>query len=268
MNNSSEYRLINGRYRLDEAIGRGGLGIVFRALDLYFNRVVAVKIIGEESNREGECSYLFSEILAVKKLRHPNIIQILDAGEENDLPYIIMEYIDCQSLHEQIPMREKDVLNIAIGICGALEMAHSQGIIHRDLKPDNFLQTRDGIVKLTDFGLAASSYLAPENKFLLSGTVDYISPEQAFGERIDERSDLYSLGASLYELLCGEVPFPGNDPLVVIAAHRERKPRYLREVDRSISEPFAGIIMRLLEKDPNDRFQSAGALLNALEHMK
>ena len=141
-------QVLNGRYRLDEEVGQGNMGVVYKAYDHYFNRIVAIKLMTTAGMGMNTCVRFLSEVLAIAKLDHPNIVKVLDAGEVDNIPYIVMEYIEGTSLHEQPPSNEKDVIKIGIGICDALGEAHSCGIIHCDLKPENIIQTTRGTVKL------------------------------------------------------------------------------------------------------------------------
>ena len=254
---------IHDRYRLDHAIGRGGMGTVYQAHDLLLDRDVAVKVLSARAVESR--ARLQREARAVAKLNHPNIVSVYDAGESAGLPFIVMELVPGDSLHAHPPQTLDETLAIARQICAALDHAHAQGIVHRDLKPENVLLTKDGIAKLMDFGLARSSggsHITQEGAIV--GTVLYLAPEQARGQTVDGRSDLYSLGVMLYEFATGQLPFKGDDPIAIISQHLNAPVVPPSSLRSDIPPSFEAIIMKLLAKDPNDRFGSAHEVEEAL----
>jgi eukaryotic-like serine/threonine-protein kinase len=261
--------LVNNRYQLEVEIGRGARGVVYRALDKYLGRTVAVKILSETSIDADSRARLLNEARSAAKLNHPNIVTVYDAGEADGLPYIVMELIDGKTLFEQKPERIEDIISVARQICMALELAHRQGIIHRDLKPENLLVTESGKVKLTDFGLArsqASTRMTVEGSIL--GTVFYLSPEQALGREVDGRSDLYSVGVLLYELVAGRLPFDGEDPLAIISQHLHASVVPPVTYNNQILPGLNHLIVKLLSKEVEERPASAKEVVLALDSLE
>ncbi len=264
-------RQLNERYRLLAELGQGGMGTVYSAHDNVLDRQVAVKVLTDAGLGQQARARLLAEAKAAARLNHPNIVSVYDAGEAGGVPYVVMELVEGQSLHEQ-PVRDLDeILFIARQIAAALEHAHGQGIVHRDLKPENVSVSRGARagtvdrVKLMDFGLAhsLSSRAAVEGGLL--GTIFYLAPEQALGQQVDGRVDLYALGVMLYEMVTGRLPFAGDDPLTVLSQHLHASvvpPRTLRP---DVPPALEAIILRLLAKEPGDRYPSAADLLAALE---
>lgn len=260
-------QLLNERYRLDRELGHGGMGTVYQGYDVLLDRVVAVKLLtSKKLGKEGK-ERLLGEARAVAKLNHPNIVSVYDAGESDDMPFVVMEYIIGKSLYEETPKSKQQILRTVIQVCDALEEAHTHGIIHRDLKPENVIMTEGGLAKLTDFGLARSVASRMSQDGALTGTVFYISPEQALGKPLDARSDLYALGVMLYEFCTGQLPFTAEDQLAVIAQHIHQDPIPPRELAEDISQEVEAIILRLMAKQPDARFGSAGELRAALEEL-
>jgi non-specific serine/threonine protein kinase len=256
--------VLNNRYRLDRELGQGGMGTVYEGYDQLLDRAVAIKILTSKSlGIEGK-ERLLSEARAVAQLNHPNIVSVYDAGEDQSLPFVVMEYLHGQSLHEKPPEDMDEILRVTLQICDALEEAHIHGIVHRDLKPENVIITDGGLAKLTDFGLARSLSSRMSQEGALTGTVFYISPEQALGKPLDGRTDLYSLGVMLYEFITGELPFTADDPLAVIAQHIHEQPRRPVELAPDIPPVFEEIILKLLSKNVEDRFPTANELKEAL----
>lgn len=259
--------VLNNRYRLDRELGQGGMGTVYEGYDQLLDRVVAIKVLSTRSlGTEGK-NRLLNEARAVAQLNHPNIVSIFDAGEDNDLPYVVMEYMHGQSLHEAPPATMEEILRVTVQICDALEEAHIHGIVHRDLKPENVIMTEGGLAKLTDFGLARSLSSRMSQEGALTGTVFYISPEQALGRPLDGRTDLYALGVMLYEFATGQLPFSADDPLAVIALHIHEDPRRPSELVQDLSPVFEEVILKLLSKNADDRFATAGELKTVLEEL-
>jgi tetratricopeptide (TPR) repeat protein len=263
--------LQNGRYSLLKKLGEGGKGIVFKAQDTALNRVVAIKVLKGAAPTGEAYSRFISEAQATAKLNHPNIVSIYDIGREGEQQFFVIEFIDGMSLRnlmEESPQGQCDiqtVLRIGMDVCNALRYAHAQGVLHRDIKPENIMITKDGLTKLMDFGLAKMlgqpSYT---QEGVIVGTVAYVAPEIALGKGADARSDLYSLGAVLYEMVTGRQPFPGEDPVKVIFGHIHDHPISPTKRDPKVPQPLADCIMRLLEKDPANRYQSASDLLEVL----
>jgi tetratricopeptide (TPR) repeat protein len=263
--------ILRERYRLDSEIGRGGMGTVFRATDLELQREVAVKLISAQNSDSRE--RLLREARAAAALNHPHIVTIHDVGEIDGFPFLVMEYVSGPRLSQARPTDFTRVVAIAVQICEALEHAHNNQIVHRDLKPDNVLlsgTSSSSTVKLADLGLALPAYAARISRAgIIVGTAAYMAPEQALGQTIDGRADLYALGVLLYELTTGRVPFHGDDPLTIVSQHVHAPvvpPRVLRS---DIPPVLETIIVRLLAKDPAQRFSSAAetraALLESLK---
>lgn len=264
--------VLRARYRLDSELGRGGMGTVYRATDLELEREVAVKVLSARSQTSQARERLIREARAAAALNHPHIVTVHDVGEENGLPFLVMELVPGPRLSQARPADLARVVEIASQICAALEHAHANKIVHRDLKPDNVLlsgSTASTTVKLADLGLALPAYGARISRAgVIVGTAAYMAPEQALGQPVDGRSDLYALGVLLYELTTGRLPFTGDDPLTIVSQHVHAHvvpPRVLRsEIPRALE----AIILRLLAKDPAQRFATAtetrAALLESL----
>jgi eukaryotic-like serine/threonine-protein kinase len=261
--------ILSDRYDLEDELGRGGNGVVYRARDRLLDRPVAIKVFnravpGDEAHRR-----FLNEARIVARLNHRNIVSVYDAGTADGIPYIVMELIDGESLHKQPPTALEEIVAIAHQLCLGLDHAHSQGIVHRDLKPENVLVTRDGVVKLMDFGLARSSLtsrLTVEGTIV--GTVFYLAPEQALGQAPDPRTDLYALGVMLYELTTGRLPFTADDPLAVISQHLHAPVVPPRAHDDTIDPRLDALIVRLLAKQPQERPPSAAEVGRTLEQLR
>ena len=214
-------RILSGRYELLEKIGDGGMAVVYKGKDKLLNRFVAVKILRPEFTKDATFVENFKrESQAAAGLSHPNIVGVYDVGREGNINYIVMELIDGDTLNKIIekeaPMDYRKVIDISKQVASALRIAHKNKIIHRDVKPHNIMVTNDGVVKLADFGIARAvndATLSTGSKIV--GSVHYFSPEQARGNYVDERSDIYSLGIVMYEMLTGKVPFDGDNPVTV-----------------------------------------------------
>ena len=259
--------LLNGRYRLDSELGRGGMGVVYRAHDILLERDVAVKVLSKAGLGTEGRARLLHEARSTAQLNHPNIVSIYDAGEDEGTSFIIMELVEHQTLFERKPDSLDEILAITRQICDALEHAHGHGIVHRDLKPENVVITGDGTAKLTDFGLARSMASRITTDGAITGTVFYLSPEQALGQEIDGRTDLYALGVMLYELTAGCLPFTADDPLAVIAQHLHAPVVPPRTYDAEIPPPLDALIVKLLSKQPEDRPASAAEVRQALDDL-
>jgi eukaryotic-like serine/threonine-protein kinase len=248
--------VIGGRYELEELVGSGGMSSVYRANDRMLERKVALKILHSRLGDDDEYVERFRrEARAVAQLAHPNIVTVIDRGEDGGRQFIVFEYIDGKTLKELVdadgPMSIDDVLSLGIGIASGLAFAHERGIVHRDVKPQNVLLNGDGRAKVTDFGIARS--LDVEHGVTQTGTVlgtsNYIAPEQASGQPIDDRSDVYSLGVVLYELLTGEVPFPGESFVAVAMKHIHEPAPPVVEQRPETPPRLASLVDSMLTKD-------------------
>ncbi|MBN2149059.1 MAG: protein kinase [Anaerolineales bacterium] len=257
--------LFNNRYRLEAELGHGGMGVVYRAQDTILERSVAVKLLSNSQiGTEGRARML-REAQAAARLNHPNIVSIYDAGEIDGNSFIIMELLEGESLYDLRPETLDQTLDIIRQICKALEHAHAHGIVHRDLKPENVIVSSTGVAKLTDFGLARSitSRLSAEGAFI--GTIHYMAPEQAMGEDVDGRADLYALGGILYELTTGRLPFTGDDPLAIISQHLHAPVIPPRTYNPGIPPALDQLIVSLLSKRKEERPPNAALVRAALE---
>lgn len=258
--------ILRGRYRLETEIGRGGMGVVYRATDLELLRQVAVKVVLEIDSEDAR-QRLIREARSAASLNHPNIVSVYDVGVSHDLPFFVMEYVMGASLAKRPRAELASIVAVASQICGALGHAHTNSVVHRDLKPENILLTNDGTVKLADLGLAVSPSGARISKSgLIIGTASYMAPEQALGRPVDGRADLYALGVLLYELATGRLPFEGDDPLAVISQHIHAAVVPPSVLVPSLPLGLESIILRLLEKSPEERFASAGEVAAALQN--
>ena len=266
-------KMLDNRYELLELIGTGGMANVYKAKCHRLNRLVAIKILKSELAENAEFRRRFrDESLAVAQLSHANIVSIYDVSSSQGIDYIVMELIDGITLKQYMERRGKmdwrEALHFITQIMRGLSHAHSRGIIHRDIKPQNIMVLRDGSVKVADFGIAC---LADAHQTLAQealGSVHYISPEQAKGERLDARSDIYSAGVVLYEMLTGRLPFEGNSAVSVAIQHLSSVPLSPRELNPDIPEALELICMKAMNADLNKRYQSADAMLVDLEKFR
>jgi len=257
--------VLKDRYRVEAKLGEGGMGVIYRAHDTLLNRPVAIKSLVPALAGEEGIKRLLREAQAAAQLTHPNIVAVYDVIDEGDTRLIVMEYVEGRPLSDLIPLEVPRALDLAVQVCRALEYAHGRGVIHRDIKPENIMVT-DGSAKVMDFGLARSegrSRLTQSG--LIVGTVAYMAPEQVLGGTVDARSDLYSLGCVLYEVLTGRRPFAGDDPFTVLSQHVNVMPVAPAWHNAAIPPTLDAIIMRLLAKDPAERYQAAAAVVEALE---
>ena len=265
-----EGRLLGNRYEMIENVGNGGMATVYRAKDHVLNRDVAVKVLRDEFTTDDEFVKRFNaEAQSAASLAHPNIVSVYDVGSEGDVHYIVMEMIKGKTLKEIInedgALSWKWSLNVAIQIASALETAHKNKIIHRDIKPHNIIITEDGIAKVTDFGIAKAVSNSTITAFGTTiGSVHYFSPEHARGGYTDAKSDLYSLGVVLYEMVTGEVPFNADTPVSVALKHMQEDPQEPIEINPKIPEAVNKIIMKAMQKDVNLRYQNATEMLKDL----
>lgn len=245
--------MIAGRYRLQETLGQGGMGTIYRAHDERLDRAVAVKVVSASDLGSEGRSRLLGEAKLAAQLNHPNIVTVYDAGEAEEGPYIVMELVGGRTIHQDPPDSLDQALQYAAQISSALAHAHANGVVHRDLKPENVIVASDGAAKLMDFGLAQSIASRMTSEGLIVGTVFYIAPEQALGKPIDGRTDLYSLGVMLYEMVTGQLPFEASEPLGVISQHLHAPVVPPTTIRSEIPAPIESLILRLLEKDPANR---------------
>jgi CHASE2 domain-containing sensor protein len=271
--NDSDIRPIFGRYEVLRELGRGSMGTVYLGRDPKINREVAIKTLKYADVGPGDLEQVktrfFREAEAAGKLSHPNIVSIYDVGEEHDMAYIAMELLNGRDLTRfcvpghLLPVHQ--VLSIITEVAAALDYAHGQGVIHRDIKPANIMLLEDGRVKVTDFGIALVVDSSKTRTGTVLGTPNYMSPEQVAGQTLDGRSDLFSLGIVLYELLAGAKPFKGDTISAIIHAVTHNAHQPLSEVEQEIPACCQAIVDRLLAKGPNDRFDSAARLTEAIE---
>jgi eukaryotic-like serine/threonine-protein kinase len=270
-------RLLGGRYELDGIVGRGGMAEVFRARDIRLDRVVGVKTLRDDLARDQTFQARFRrEAQSAASLNHPSIVAVYDTGEDMvgslPVPYIVMEFVDGRTLRDLLRddrrLLPERALEITDGVLRALDYSHRNGIVHRDIKPGNVMLTRNGEVKVMDFGIAravADSQLTMTQTAQVIGTAQYLSPEQARGERVDARSDLYSTGCLLYELLTGRPPFTGDSPVAIAYQHVKEDPIPPSQVDREVPPWADAIVLKAMRKDPADRYQSAGEMRNDIQ---
>lgn len=265
-----EGRLISNRYEIIKRVGNGGMATVYKAKDHTLNRFVAVKILKDEFTTDEEFIKRFnSEAQAVASLTNPNIVSVYDVGNEGNLYYIVMELVQGKTLKEVIQeegkLSWKWSLKVAVQIAQALDAAHKNNIIHRDIKPHNIIITEDGMAKVTDFGIAKAVSNSTITAFGTTlGSVHYFSPEHARGGFTDAKSDLYSLGVVMYEMLTGKVPFDADTPVSVALMHMQEKPIEPILLNPSIPVSVNKIVLKAMQKDPNLRYQSAKEMLKDL----
>ena len=266
--------VIAEKYRIVEKLGEGGMGIVYKALDMTLNRDVALKFLPPEYTRDKDAQEPFiREAKAASALDHPNICTIHEINKtEDEQVFIVMDYYEGQSLKGKIkrgPMKQKDVIDIALQVAQGILAAHKKGIIHRDVKPTNIMITNEGAAKILDFGIAKLSGQEGLTRPLSTvGTVSYMSPEQARGETVDVRTDIWSLGIVMYEMITGRLPFKGDNTQAILYSVMNEEPRSVKDLRSEIPPELEHIIQKALVKDPKKRFSSGRELAVELEDLK
>ena len=265
---------LDGRYEITELIGVGGMAEVYKGVDVIDNKTVAIKILKKEYAENEEFLRRFrNESKAIAVLSHPNIVKIYDVGFSEKIQYIVMEYIDGITLKEYIEEEKvltwKDTVHFVIQILRALQHAHDKGIVHRDIKPQNIMMFTDGTIKVMDFGIA--KFAREEGKTATDqaiGSVHYISPEQASGSVTDAKSDIYSVGAMMYEMLTGRKPFDSDNPVAIAVMHMHDIPERPRAINPDIPDGLEEIVLRAMEKAPEDRYQTTAEMISDIEAFK
>src|SRR5215212_2622433 len=263
--------VLSDRYRLESKLGSGGMSTVYLARDVTLERWVAVKVMHREmSDQPDQIERFRREARAVAQLSHPNVVSVIDAGEDGGHPYIVFEYVDGETLKQRIervgPLPVDEAAAYAIEVGRGLATAHARRLVHRDVKPQNVLIDSEGRAKVTDFGIARSlesDGLTKTGRVL--GTTDYVSPEQAMGSAVDARTDIYSLGVLLYEMLTGEVPFQAETLVGVAMKHVNEQMPDVQERRPEISSALAAVIERSTSKDPGKRYPDMSSFLADLE---
>jgi serine/threonine-protein kinase len=267
---TKDARVLNGRYEVESRLGEGGMATVFGGSDRLLGRKVAIKVLARQYAKDPTAVERFRrEAQAAAGLNHPNVVSVFDTGSDDGIHYIVMEQVEGRTLADVIlkqgalqPSRASD---IAVGVCRALSSAHENGMVHRDVKPGNVLLTADGGVKVADFGIArvASVDTLTATGSVL-GTASYLSPEQARGGSIDARSDIYSLGCVLYEMLTGKPPFDGDTPLSIAYKHVEEEPVPPSSLNPAVPPELEAVVTKAMAKDPDDRYGSAAEMAGDL----
>ena len=265
--------MLDDRYEILEVIGTGGMAVVYKAMCHRLNRYVAVKILRDELANDEEFRQRFqTEAQAVAMLSHPNIVSVYDVSHSDDVEYIVMELIEGVTLMQYMKKKGalgwKEALHFAVQISKALEHAHEKGIVHRDIKPQNIMILKDGTIKVADFGIAALESAQEKKRDQTVGSVHYIAPAQARGEQPDPRSDIYSLGVVLYEMLTGKMPYDGDTAEQVALKHITGHAVPPQELNPDIPEELAEITLKAMNADINARYQSASELLHDLEDFR
>ena len=274
LNGDLNGRTLGGRYHVEGELGRGGMARVYRGTDTVLGRPVAVKVLASQYADDGTFVSRFRrEAQAAARLNHPNLVQVYDTGSDDGVHYIVMEYVEARTLADYLAgggrIMPDRAIELAESVCDALAVAHDQGVIHRDIKPANIMVTRDGHVKVTDFGIArVASNETVEQTAAVLGTASYLSPEQAQGGAIDQRSDLYSLGCVLYEMLTGRPPFTGDSPVAVASKHVLEQPIPPSRINPDVSPSLDAIVMRAISKNPDNRYQAAAEMKEDLERAR
>ena len=266
--------LINNRYRIQEQIGVGGMAIVYRAIDEKLDREVTFKVLKEDYINDEEFIKRFStEARAAARLSNSNIVNVYDVGNDGNIYYIVMEYIDGFTLKELIsskaPFTDEEAVGIGLQIGAALEHAHKNGIVHRDIKPENILITKSGnigTIKVTDFGIAKAT-TSKTSPIDFMGSVHYFSPEQAKGENVDTRSDIYSLGIVLFEMVTGQLPFTGETAVALAMKHLKEPIPDIKAINPNVSDKLVSVIKKATCKEPKNRYQTIAELVKDLKYV-
>jgi serine/threonine-protein kinase len=262
--------VLSGRYKLEAKLGSGGMSTVYLARDQTLDRAVAVKVMHREMSEQADQLERFrQEARAVAKLSHPNVVAVIDAGEDGGYPYIVFEYVEGETLKQRIArigaLDPQEALAYAIEIARGLTVAHGRNMVHRDIKPQNVLIDSEGRAKLTDFGISRQleqDGMTATGRVL--GTTDYVAPEQAMGHPVDPRSDVYSLGVVLYEMLVGQVPFHADSQVGVAMKHVNESLPDVQQRRPEVSAAAALVVERASAKDPNERYQEVGEMIDDL----
>jgi eukaryotic-like serine/threonine-protein kinase len=267
--------LLGGRYLVESELGRGGMATVFKGTDTVLGRPVAVKVLSPQYSGDANFVTRFRrEAQAAASLNHPNLVSVYDTGTDDGVHFIVMEYVEAKTLADYLAgggriMPERSI-EIAEAVCDALSVAHAHGIIHRDIKPANVMITSKGDVKVTDFGIArvitGADTLAQTAAVL--GTASYLSPEQAQSQPVDQRSDIYSLGVALYEMVTGRPPFSGDSPVMVASKHVLEQPTPPSKLNPDVSPELEAVIMKAMAKNPDNRYQDAEEMKADLERAR
>jgi serine/threonine-protein kinase len=269
-------RLLSNRYELGETLGYGGMSEVHHGHDVRLGREVAIKILRADLARDPQFQERFRrEAQNAAALNHPAIVAVYDTGEANaefgPLPYIVMEYVEGRTLRDIVktegPMSQKRAMEVMADVCAALDFSHRHGIVHRDVKPANVMITKNGAVKVMDFGIARAMHdgqSAMTQTAAVIGTAQYLSPEQARGESVDARSDVYAAGCVLYELITGEPPFTGDSPVAVAYQHVREDPNPPSSVNPAVAPELDAVVLKALAKGPANRYQSAAEMRSDL----
>ncbi|HEV8621463.1 MAG TPA: Stk1 family PASTA domain-containing Ser/Thr kinase [Actinomycetota bacterium] len=267
--------LLGSRYLVESELGRGGMATVFKGTDTVLGRPVAVKVLSPQYSGDANFVTRFRrEAQAAARLNHPNLVSVYDTGTDDGIHFIVMEYVEAKTLADYLAgggriMPERSI-EIAEAVCDALSVAHAHGIIHRDIKPANVMITSKGDVKVTDFGIArvisGADTLAQTAAVL--GTASYLSPEQAQSQPVDQRSDIYSLGVALYEMVTGRPPFSGDSPVMVASKHVLEQPTPPSKLNADVSPELEAVIMKAMSKNPDNRYQDADEMRADLERAR
>ncbi|HEX5947946.1 MAG TPA: Stk1 family PASTA domain-containing Ser/Thr kinase, partial [Actinomycetota bacterium] len=267
-------RVLAGRYEIDSLLGQGGMARVFRGNDRVLDRTVAIKVLSPQFADDDQFVTRFRrEAQAAAGLNHPNIVSVYDTGDQGDVHFIVMEYIEGRTLRDVIrgegPLLPERGAEIGEAVARALSTAHQAGLVHRDIKPGNIMLTRDGEVKVMDFGIARTSTgdTLTQTAAVL-GTASYLSPEQAQGHSVDARSDLYSLGCVLYEMLTGRAPFIGDSPVAIAYKHVKEDPVPPSHLNPDVPPTLDAVVMKCMAKNPANRYETAEELRADLERAR